>query len=142
MDAFRREIRVSTSDDLPRVLAFIEDVCRDAHVDEALWFDLQLALEEACCNVIEHAYNGEGGEFCVCVETRGRDVVITLRDQGKPFDPASVPAPDMHLPLDERRIGGLGLHLIYQLMDEVRFEFSDGTNTLTLVKRNAIVEGG
>jgi anti-sigma regulatory factor (Ser/Thr protein kinase) len=69
-------------------------------------------------------------------------MVITLRDRGKPFDPASVPAPDMHLPLHERRIGGLGLHLIYQLMDDVRFEFRDGVNTLTMVKRNAITAGG
>jgi serine/threonine-protein kinase RsbW len=142
MDAFRREIRLSTADDLPSVLGFVEESCRDCKVDEAFWFDLQLAIEEACCNVIEHAYDGEGGEFCVCVEARDRDVVITVRDQGKPFDPDSVPAPDMHLPLDERRIGGLGLHLIYQLMDEVKFEFRNGTNTLTMVKRDAIPEGG
>jgi serine/threonine-protein kinase RsbW len=139
MDAFQRETRVRTADDLPRVLEFMEESCRDANVDPALWFDLQLAVEEACCNVIEHAYNGEGGEFYVGFRSHDRDVMITVRDQGKPFDPASVAPPDMNLPLEDRPVGGLGLHLIHQLMDQVKFEFSDGTNTLTMIKRNAIL---
>jgi serine/threonine-protein kinase RsbW len=138
MDAFQSETRVRAADDLPGVLEFMEASCRDANVDPALWFDLQLAVEEACCNVIEHAYNGEGGEFCVSFQSRDRDVIITLRDQGKPFDPASVAPPDMNLPLEDRPVGGLGLHLIYQLVDEVKFDRSDGTNSLTLIKRNAI----
>jgi serine/threonine-protein kinase RsbW len=124
--------------DLPAILAFVEHTCEQAGVDPALHFDLQLAVEEACRNVIEHAYEGKGGEFSVMFETRGRDVVITLRDCGRPFDPAQVVEPDMHRPLAERRIGGLGMHLMYQLMDDVQFTFSEAGNTLVMVKRSAV----
>ncbi len=139
MHAFSRKLTVPGNiADLPAILAFVEQACEQAGVDPALYLDLQLAVEEACCNVIEHAYAGMGGEFSVIIETHGRDVVITLRDRGRPFDPEQVAEPDIHRPLAERRIGGLGMHLMYQLMDSVRFAFSDGGNTLVMVKWNAV----
>lgn len=139
MPPFSRELIVpGDTADIPAILAFVERACQQAGVDPALDFDLQLAVEEACCNVIEHAYAGKGGQFGIRFETQGRDVVITLRDHGRPFDPQQVAAPDMHRPLTERRIGGLGLHLMRQLMDEVRFTFSETDNTLVMVKRNAV----
>ncbi len=123
---------------MPDVLAFIEAACEAATVRPELWFGLQLAVEEACANVIEHAYGGRGGDLGITFEVSGRDVVLTVRDQGRPFAPEQVVAPDMSLPLTQRRIGGLGLHLMYQLMDEVRFDFAEGGNTLVMVKRDAL----
>jgi serine/threonine-protein kinase RsbW len=136
--AFQRTIAVYDADDLPKVFAFMEDACRDAPVDPQLCFDLQLVVEEACCNVIEHAYEGTGGEFTVCFAAPGRDVIITLHDHGRPFKPSEIAPPDLTLPLEERPIGGLGLYIIYQLMDDVQFSFTDDGNTLVMVKRNAI----
>ena len=71
-------------------------------------------------------------------ETRGPDVVITLRDHGRLFAPEEVLAPDMSVPLTKRRVGGLGMHLMYQLMDEVQFDFTEDSNTLVMVKRDAL----
>lgn len=143
MPPFDRELTVPGNlDDLPAILSFMEQTCEQAGVDSALRFDLQLAVEEACCNVIEHAYAGKGGEFSITFETRGHDVVITLRDRGQPFDPGQVAEPDMDRPLAERPIGGLGIHLMYQLMDEVRFTFSEDGNTLVMVKRNTVRDEG
>ncbi len=139
MPSFNRELIVPGGiADIPAILAFVERACQQAGVDPTLYFDLELAVEEACCNVIEHAYAGQGGQFGIRFEVRDRDIVITLRDHGRPFDPKQVAAPDMHRPLTERRIGGLGLHLMHQLMDEVRFTFSETANTLVMVKRNAV----
>jgi anti-sigma regulatory factor (Ser/Thr protein kinase) len=139
MHAFSRELTVPGNiADLPAILAFVEQACEQAGVDPAMCFDLQLVAEEACSNVMEHAYEGKGGQFSVMFETRDRDVVITLRDRGRPFDPGQVAEPDIRRPLAERRIGGLGMHLMYQLMDSVRFSFSDGGNTLVMVKWNAV----
>ena len=139
MPTFFRELTVpGRTADLPDVLAFIEAACEDAGVLPELWFDLQLAVEEACTNVIEHAYGDKGGDFDITFEVRERDVVLTVRDHGRPFAPEKVVAPDMSLPLTQRRIGGLGLHLMYQLMDEVQFDFAEGSNTLVMVKRNAL----
>jgi serine/threonine-protein kinase RsbW len=139
MPTFFRELTVSgRTADLPDVLAFIETACEEAGVLPELWFDLQLVVEEACTNVIEHAYGGKGGELDITFEARGRDAVLTVRDHGRPFAPEKVVAPDMSLPLTQRRIGGLGLHLMYQLMDEVQFDFAEGSNTLVMVKRDAL----
>lgn len=139
MPIFFRELTVpGRTADLPDVLAFIEAACEEADVLPELWFDLQLAVEEACTNVIEHAYDGKGGDLDITFAARGRDVVLTVRDHGRPFAPEKVVAPDMSLPLTQRRIGGLGLHLMYQLMDEVQFDFAEGSNTLVMVKRDAL----
>ena len=64
--------------------------------------------------------------------------MLTVRDHGQPFAPEKVVTPDMSLPLTQRRIGGLGLNLMYQLMDEVQFDFAEGSNTLVMVKRDAL----
>lgn len=136
---FIRTLSVYDADDLPKVLTFVEEVCRDAPVDPQTCFDLQLVVEEACCNVIEHAYEGAGGEFTLYVVADGRDLVITLHDHGRPFKPDEIAPPDLTLPLEQRPIGGLGLYIIYQLMDEVRFSFTADGNTLVMVKRNAVM---
>jgi anti-sigma regulatory factor (Ser/Thr protein kinase) len=124
--------------ELPQVLDFVEESAEEAGVDPDARFDLQLAVEEACTNVIEHAYGGQGGAFELCFETNESDVIITIQDHGQSFDPGQVPQPDLKLPLDQRAIGGLGLHLMQQLMDEVEFTFAQGRNTLVMVKRSVI----
>ena len=69
------------------------------------------------------------------------DVTITIHDQGRAFDPTSVPEPDLCCPLEERPLGGLGLHLMQKLMDEVRFTFSpEEGNTIVMVKRRIVTE--
>lgn len=96
-----------------------------------------LAVEEACSNVIDHAYAGVGdGEIEVCCDARAGELTIRIRDRGAPFDITTVRAPVLGPNLDERPVGGLGVHLIRELMDEVRFESSAAQgNLLTLVKR-------
>jgi serine/threonine-protein kinase RsbW len=139
MPSFQRELTVpGRIADLPVVLDFVETACAGAGVRAELWFDLQLAVEEACANVIEHAYGGKGGDLALTFETRGRDVVITLRDHGRLFAPEEVVVPDMSVPLTKRRVGGLGMHLMYQLMDEVHFDFAEGSNTLVMVKHDTL----
>jgi serine/threonine-protein kinase RsbW len=139
MPSFRRELTIPVyTADLPDILAFIELACEAAGVRPELWFDLELAVEEACANVIEHAYCCEGGDLAISFEAVGRDVIITLQDHGQPFAPEDVATPDLSAPLTKRRIGGLGMHLMYQLMDEVRFDFAVGINTLVMVKRDAL----
>jgi serine/threonine-protein kinase RsbW len=139
MPSFSRELAVQGNvADLPVILAFVEASCEESGVHPALFFDLQLAVEEACANVIEHAYGGKGGDLALTFETRGRDVVITLRDHGRLFAPEEVVVPDMSVPLTKRRVGGLGMHLMYQLMDEVHFDFAEGSNTLVMVKHDTL----
>lgn len=129
-----------SSEDLPGILTFVEDACQQANVEPCLLFDLQLATEEACTNVIEHAYQGQGGALDIRFETHDGDVHITLHDHGRAFDPDAIHPPNTSLPLRHRPVGGLGLHLMYRLMDDVRFSFGPEGNTLLMVKRNAIAQ--
>jgi anti-sigma regulatory factor (Ser/Thr protein kinase) len=126
---------VGTIAELPRILEFVEHVCEETDIDPAATFDLKLAVEEACTNVIEHAYSRKGGELTVCFDVCGPDASITVTDHGRPFAPDEVALPDLSLPLEERPVGGLGLFLMQQLMDDVRFEFSADGNRLSMVKR-------
>lgn len=99
-------------------------------------FELETAVDEAVSNIIEHAYGGEdiGDIQCQCNMIEN-GIQIILEDQGKPFDPTSVPVPDLKDQLKNRKNNGLGYFLICQLMDEVHFEFLDNKNRLTLIKR-------
>jgi serine/threonine-protein kinase RsbW len=124
-----------TPAELPRIAEFVDDACEQAGIEPAIRFDLQLAVEEACMNVMEHAYKGQGGEFTVCIEVCGTDVEVTVSDHGQPFDPKDVALPNLSLPLEERPIGGLGIFLMQQLMDDVEFVFSAKGNRLKMVKR-------
>ena len=102
-------------------------------------YSIQLATDEACSNVIEHAYEGvSGGKIEVECEVRGGQIVIVIHDHGKVFDMTTVRKPNLGRDLSEREVGGLGVYLIHKLMDEVSFQSSkkDG-NTLTMKKRKS-----
>jgi serine/threonine-protein kinase RsbW len=122
-------------DSLPAIAAFAGRAAEDAGLDSPTVYAVQLAVDEACSNIIEHAYGGEGvGDIqCTC-EVGGAQLRFTLRDTGKPFDPSAVPDPDLSTQIESRQVGGLGLYLIHKIMDEVRFEFGEAGNTLTLTK--------
>lgn len=121
---------------LAPVRQFVGQVGKDLGLDKKTIYDLQLALDEACANTIEHGYGGQGGQIEVTIEATETSIRITLRDWGAAFDPGAVPAPDVTSPLEQRPLGGLGLFIMHQLMDDVQFEFDAETgNTLTMLKR-------
>ena len=118
---------------------FTESFAREAGLDARATYALQMAVDEACSNIIEHGYGGEGkGVIDLTFEVIDVGVQVIIQDQGKAFDPGSVPEPNINAPIEERDEGGLGLFLMGKLMDEVKFSFgaSPGdTNMLTMIKR-------
>jgi serine/threonine-protein kinase RsbW len=114
---------------------FISGVARRAGFDEKGVFNLQLACDEACTNVIEHAYGGGPGQIHIAVTVYPGRIQMEIHDTGRPFDPTTVRMPDLEAPLERRETGGLGLHFMRSIMDEVRFEFGECGNRLTMVKR-------
>jgi serine/threonine-protein kinase RsbW len=135
---FARELSCGgRMNELPALIEFIETACDEANVKPELRFDLTLAVEEAASNVIEHGYKGKGGPLGISFELLEDVVTICLRDRARPFKPGKLNRPDVDMPLEERPLGGLGLHLMHQLMDEVRYETLPDGNLLTMVKRNA-----
>ena len=112
---------------------------RQIGFDDRGAYAVQMAVDEACSNIIKHGYGGESkGEISLEFQPLDDGLQVTIRDQGAPFDPKSVPAPDLTAPIEKRDEGGLGLFLMHQLMDEVNFSFGSGggqTNILVMVKR-------
>lgn len=123
-------------DALAQVSAFITDAAEHIGLDERETWQLQLAVDEAVTNIIQHAYDPDApGVLTLTWQCDANRFTVTLRDQGRQFDPQEVPPPDLESPLEERQVGGLGIYLITRLMDEVRFEFDpQGGNVLTMVK--------
>ena len=115
---------------------FIVEQAEEAGFSPSDVYAIQTAVDEACSNIIDHAYGGENlGEIKIRVKINEEKIQIILTDQGDPFDPEDVPEPDITSPLEIRKERGLGIFFMRNLMDKVLFEFSatEG-NTLTLVK--------
>lgn len=122
-------------DQLSTISDFVTKAARDAGFDERATYHVQMAVDEACANVIYHAYAYEGqGVIELCCERNHHDFVVTITDHGQPFDPSEVPPPDISAALSDRREGGLGLYLMQRLMDEVTHQFTPHANVLTMVK--------
>ena len=136
MSAARRIERDARPEQLPALLEFIEGACAGAGLPEDVALAERLAAEEACTNVIRHGYRGVApGPVAVGIAREASRVVVTIEDRGIPFDPADAPPPPVDGPAEARPLGGLGWHLIRQVMDEVHHAHDARTgNRLTLVK--------
>lgn len=121
---------------LPIVNDFMAGCCRAFGLDDEATFAIRLAVDEATTNIIEHAYNGESGSIDLRCWIENCDVFVELRDRGKSFRPADVPPPTTRGPLRARRVGGLGLHFMRQMMDEIKFSQDDEGNRLLMIKRD------
>lgn len=130
----------SRPENLARIAEFIGAVTANFGMTEHEAYYIQMAVDDAVTNIIEHAYQAQEGPIEVIAERRGDDFIVTLRDHGRPFDPNLVTEPDIHAPLDERAIGGLGLYFMRKIMDQVDFRFGDeGWNELIMVRRRRAV---
>lgn len=121
---------------LAGVATFVEELGEELGLSVEHVFNFNLVLEEAMTNVIMYAYP-EGETHEIWLTAIEQDGVVTFRveDEGKAFDPTAVPDADVTLSAEERAIGGLGIFLIRQLMDEVEYQRVNGRNQLTMKKK-------
>lgn len=123
-------------DELNRLVVFLEELEEEWELPMALVSSVNLALEEALSNIIFYAFDkGTKNEISIEFKLEGTEMEIVLTDSGKPYDPTQKDDPDINLPAEERPIGGLGVFLIKQIMNEVSYRRIDDKNQLTLVKR-------
>jgi serine/threonine-protein kinase RsbW len=115
---------------------FVRSAAAGLAVDPDAVADVLLAVDEAATNIIVHGYRGCGGIIELSVERTDEALVVRLLDACDPFDPCCVAPPDLAVPLEQRRPGGLGIHLMRHMVDEVRHRATgEGGNELTLIKR-------
>lgn len=124
------------SDQLKVISAFLMNALKDTAFNDRERYAIDLALDEACSNVIDHAYsNGKPGNLKISLDIDPTGIKIILQDTGMPFDPSSVASPDLTSPLETRSERGLGVFLIQKMMDSVEYDFSlPGLNQLTMIK--------
>jgi len=121
--------------EVPRLNDFVAEVCEAVGLDSIVAMQVKLAIEEAVVNVMKYAYP-QGTRGDVTIEAVSNDVRLkfTIIDSGKPFDPTVLPEVDTTLPAKERRIGGLGIHIVRQFMDSINYERSGNLNILAIRK--------
>jgi anti-anti-sigma factor len=122
-------------DQLSAIGDLVTGVARQLNMGERDVFAVQMAVDEAATNIIVHGFSGrpEGTLRLLCWR-EGGDLVIQLRDQGRPFDPDEIPEPDLHTSLEDRQEGGLGLFLMRRMMDRIDFAREGGENVLTMAR--------
>jgi anti-anti-sigma factor len=133
-----RELTVPAEDaQLGRVRDFVVAACEEADFSERETSNTKLAVDEACTNIIQHAYGGTAeGEILVRIRIEPGDLKISIHDTGKRFDYAAIGDPDLDEYVEKGRKGGLGVYLINRLMDGVEYHAGEAGNELILSKRS------
>ncbi len=122
-------------EELNKLEPFLNGVFEREHLDVAVLPQIDLALEEAVTNIIMYAYpEGEKGTAELTVEVADGQISATLIDSGTPFNPLQQQEANLDVSLEERKIGGLGIHLIKEIMDVVEYAYEDGRNVLKMKK--------
>jgi sigma-B regulation protein RsbU (phosphoserine phosphatase) len=122
--------------EISKLADFVNLVAEDAKIDSSLAMSLNLALEEAVTNVVMYAYT-DGADGPVEVDSLISDGSLSfiVSDKGTAFDPTASPDVDITLDASQREIGGLGIHLVRTIMDEVSYKRENGRNVLTMTKK-------
>jgi anti-sigma regulatory factor (Ser/Thr protein kinase) len=120
---------------IPRLADFVTAIATESGLDQATTMSLNLALEEAVSNVILYAYpKGTKGVVEISANMLDDRIDFTVTDEGLPFDPTQASSPDLSLKAEERPIGGLGIYLVRNIMDQVSYTRKDGKNILLMTK--------
>ena len=120
---------------IPKISLAIDKTMRDHAFSDEEILDTQLAVEEAITNVIVHGYARGKGEIMITCRTTHGTVEVQIRDTAPAFNPLSIPEPDITEDIEDRKIGGLGVFLLRQVMDDIIYRYEDGKNILVLVKK-------
>jgi len=121
---------------LPMMREFIEQACLHMRLDEEVTAAFKLAVDEACTNIITHGYKGrDPGPIGLSIELRADQVTLSIHDEGRAFDPDDTVTADTESDWQERRIGGLGLFLIGEVMDDIRYESKPSDGNLLILTR-------
>jgi serine/threonine-protein kinase RsbW len=122
-------------DEIPRISTALDALMRKYGFMEEDILDTQLAVEEAVTNIVMHGYGSAGGEVVVLFRAGKGIVEIQLEDRATPFNPLTLPEPDLTADVEDRKIGGLGIFLIRKVMNDIQYRFEDNKNILVMVKR-------
>ena len=121
---------------IPAVIEFVNQELDALGCSLKAEAQIDIAIDEIYSNIVKYGYEEEGGEVTVSFDTSEEPLAMTLsfRDEGKPFNPLERRDPDVTLSAKDRKIGGLGIFMVKKSMDDIRYEYRDGKNILTIRK--------
>jgi serine/threonine-protein kinase RsbW len=125
-------------EELPRLVELVDAFGVATCLPEELAFRVTVTLDEVVTNIVRHAFDSEGGHR-IALRLAVHDGVVTtiVEDDGPPFDPRTVPAANIHAPIDERRPGGLGVHLVRTMTQALDYRRAGDRNILTMTLASA-----
>lgn len=133
------QIRIVLSNDLseiPKLQREVENFGEKCCLSPKTQFELNLILEEVLANTISYAYrDNQRHEIVVRADLRDGELVIEVEDDGRPFNPLQIPPPDLEQPLEQRKAGGLGLHLVRELTSSIEYTRREEKNHLVIRKK-------
>jgi serine/threonine-protein kinase RsbW len=124
--------------EIPRSAMLVEAYCEQRGVAPAIVFSINVSLEELLANTITYGYDDDRPR-AILVEIWHAEgqLWVEVTDDARPFDPTQVPSPDLDAPLEQRSVGGLGIHLVREMMDDLAYWHADGSNHVQFRKRLA-----
>lgn len=124
-------------ENIPQVTKWIDEELEALDCPMKAQMQIDIAIDELFSNIARYAYSPEVGQATVRIETEEDPlaVVITFLDHGIPFDPLKRDDPDVTRTLADREVGGLGIFMVKKTMDEIRYEYKDGQNILSIKKK-------
>jgi serine/threonine-protein kinase RsbW len=144
MTSTHRITRAAYLESLHEFREFLKEHCGNVPgVTDEFLYDIQLAVDEACTNIISHGYAGlDPGSIILDVEIDPEKIIVSLTDFGHSFEPSSAPVPDVDAPIEERELGGFGLFFIQQSVDSMDYRVTEDGNKMILTKYLAKPAGG
>lgn len=132
----RKEIRIKNQvEELEHVARFIEEIAEELGLDMELQMNLNLVMEEMVSNIIFYAYPKKADATIeLMAESDGKELTFVLSDQGREFDPTMKDDADMDINPAERDLGGMGIFIVKNIMNEVTYQRLEGKNLLTMKK--------
>lgn len=122
----------ATDEALADVNSFVESQLEAAGCSLKNQMKIMVALEELFVNVAHYAYDGETGFVTLGIDFEDKDMIMVLKDSGKPFNPLEKADPDISLSAEERDIGGLGIFMVKKSMDDVSYRYENNQNIITI----------
>lgn len=134
MEIAKNKVFNAEVSELQKVQSFVLQTLSDLHLDLKLQNQLNIVIEELFVNVASYAYEN-GGEVEIKVEAKNGEISITFIDSGMKFNPLEMDDPNIDAKAEERRIGGLGIFMVKNMMDDVQYKYEENKNILTIVKK-------
>lgn len=134
----KREITVeATLANLEKVTEFVNEQLEQIGCPPRARMQIDITIDELFSNISFYAYNPEVGMATISIEVidEPMEVIMTFSDNGTPYDPLDAEKPDVTLSAEERKVGGLGIYIVKQSMDEIAYEYKDGKNILKVKKK-------